>query len=301
MFDRMRTGTWVKVRGSIQEDTFMRDLVMNVQDITQTYHASRKDTYPEDNKRVELHTHTNMSQMDATPSATDLVKQAADWGHKAIAITDHGVAQSYPEAHSAGNKHNVKIIYGVEANLVDDGVPIAYNESDDNLDDATYVVFDVETTGLSAIYDNIIELAAVKMYKGNVVAEFQEFIDPGHRLSNTTINLTGITDEMIRGSKSEKDVLEQFRAFSEGTLLVAHNATFDMGFLNTAYKKHGMPMSDLPVIDTLEFSRFINPTFKTHRLNTLAKRFKVNLEQHHRAIYDSQTTGQLLLDFRKKS
>lgn len=301
MFDRMRTGTWVKVRGSIQEDTFMRDLVMNVQDITQTYHASRKDTYPEDNKRVELHTHTNMSQMDATPSATDLVKQAADWGHKAIAITDHGVAQSYPEAHSAGNKHNVKIIYGVEANLVDDGVPIAYNESDDNLDDATYVVFDVETTGLSAIYDNIIELAAVKMYKGNVVAEFQEFIDPGHRLSNTTINLTGITDEMIRGSKSEKDVLEQFRAFSEGTLLVAHNATFDMGFLNTAYKKHGMPMSDLPVIDTLEFSRFINPTFKTHRLNTLAKRFKVNLEQHHRAIYDSQTTGQLLWIFVKKA
>lgn len=301
MFDRMRTGTWVKVRGSIQEDTFMRDLVMNVQDITQTYHASRKDTYPEYNKRVELHTHTNMSQMDATPSATDLVKQAADWGHKAIAITDHGVAQSYPEAHSAGNKHNVKIIYGVEANLVDDGVPIAYNESDDNLDDATYVVFDVETTGLSAIYDNIIELAAVKMYKGNVVAEFQEFIDPGHRLSNTTINLTGITDEMIRGSKSEKDVLEQFRAFSEGTLLVAHNATFDMGFLNTAYKKHGMPMSDLPVIDTLEFSRFINPTFKTHRLNTLAKRFKVNLEQHHRAIYDSQTTGQLLWIFVKKA
>ena len=301
MFERIKPGTWVKVRGSIQEDTFMRDLVMNVQDVTQTFHASRKDTYPEDKKRVELHAHTNMSQMDATPSATDLVKQAAEWGHKAMAITDHGVAQSYPEAYAAGSKNNVKIIYGVEANLVDDGVPIAYNESDDDLHEATYVVFDVETTGLSAIYDNIIELAAVKMHKGNVIAEFQEFIDPGHRLSNTTINLTGITDEMVRGSKSEKDVLEQFKDFSEGSILVAHNATFDMGFLNTAYKKHDMPMSDLPVIDTLEFSRFINPSFKSHRLNTLAKRFKVNLEQHHRAIYDSQTTGQLLWIFVKNA
>ncbi|MFO8069904.1 MAG: PolC-type DNA polymerase III [Alkalibacterium sp.] len=301
MFERVKPGTWLKVRGSIQEDTFMRDLVMNVQDITQTYHAERKDTYPDDNKRVELHAHTNMSQMDATPNATDLVEQAAKWGHKAIAITDHGVAQSYPEAHAAGKKNNVKIIYGVEANLVDDGVPIAYNESEESLDDATYVVFDVETTGLSAIYDNIIELAAVKMHKGNVVEEFQEFIDPGHRLSDTTINLTGITDEMVRGSKSEKEVLERFKSFSDGGILVAHNAIFDMGFLNTSYKKHEMAMSDKPVIDTLEFSRFINPTFKSHRLNTLAKRFKVNLEQHHRAIYDSQTTGRLLWIFIKKA
>ncbi|MER2063187.1 MAG: PolC-type DNA polymerase III, partial [Alkalibacterium sp.] len=299
--DRIKPGTWVRVRGSIQEDTFMRDLVMNVQDVTQTYHESRKDTYPKDRKRVELHAHTNMSQMDATPSATDLIEQAAKWGHKAIAITDHGVAQSYPEAHAAGSKNNVKIIYGVEANLVDDGVPIAYNTSDDDLNDATYVVFDVETTGLSAIYDNIIELAGVKMHKGNVVAEFQEFIDPGHRLSNTTINLTGITDEMVRGSKSEKEVLKQFKTFTEGSILVAHNASFDMGFLNTAYKKHDMPMSELPVIDTLEFSRFINPSFKSHRLNTLAKRFKVSLEQHHRAIYDAQTTGQLLWIFVKKA
>ena len=301
IFDRIKPGTWLKVRGSIQEDTFMRDLVMNVQDITQTFHPKRKDTYPEGNRRVELHAHTNMSQMDATSTATDLVEQAARWGHKAIAITDHGVAQSYPEAHSAGVKNNVKVIYGVEANLVDDGVPIAYNESDDLLDEATYVVFDVETTGLSAIYDNIIELAGVKMHKGNVIEEFQEFIDPGHRLSDTTVNLTGITDEMVRGSKAEKEVLEQFRAFTENSILVAHNATFDMGFLNTAYKKHDIPLSDKPVIDTLEFSRFINPTFKSHRLNTLAKRFKVGLEQHHRAIYDSQTTGHLLWIFVKKA
>lgn len=301
IFEAIKAGMWVKVRGSIQEDTFMRDLVMNVQDIVQTFHDDRQDSYAGKKKRIELHAHTNMSQMDATASASDLVAQAAKWGHKAIAITDHGVGQSYPEAHQAGEKNGVKIIYGLEANLVDDGVPVAYNEQHLDLSDATYVVFDVETTGLSAIYDSIIELAAVKMHKGNIVEEFQEFIDPGHPLSETTVQLTGITDDMVRGSKSEKDVLQAFKAFAEDTVLVAHNASFDMGFLNTAYKKHGMDSSKLPVIDTLEFSRFINPTFKSHRLNTLAKRFKVNLEQHHRAIYDAQTTGHLLWIFIKKA
>ncbi|SDJ69847.1 PolC-type DNA polymerase III [Alkalibacterium thalassium] len=301
LFDAIKPGIWVKVRGSIQEDTFMRDLVMNVQDITQTFHAEREDTFEGESKRIELHAHTNMSQMDAISGATALIEQAAKWGHEAIAITDHGGGQSFPEAHAAGQKNNIKVIYGLEANLVDDGVPVAYNESHLNLNESTYVVFDVETTGLSAIYDSIIELAAVKMHKGNVVEEFQEFIDPGHPLSETTVQLTGITDDMVRGSKTEKDVLERFRAFSEDAILVAHNASFDMGFLNTAYKKHKMDVSTLPVIDTLEFSRFINPTFKSHRLNTLAKRFKVNLEQHHRAIYDSQTTGNLLWIFVKKA
>lgn len=301
LFEAIKTGMWVKVRGSIQEDTFMRDLVMNVQDIAQTFHDSREDNFTDGKKRIELHAHTNMSQMDAISSASNLVEQAAKWGHKAVAITDHGVGQSFPEAHSAGEKHGVKVIYGLEANLVDDGVPIAYNESHLNLNEATYIVFDVETTGLSAIYDNIIELAGVKMHKGNVIEEFQEFIDPGHKLSDTTVQLTGITDNMVRGSKTEKEVLDLFKAFCGDSILVAHNASFDMGFLNTAYKKHDMPASTLPVIDTLEFSRFVNPTFKSHRLNTLAKRFKVNLEQHHRAIYDAQTTGNLLWIFVKKA
>lgn len=301
LFEAIKTGMWVKVRGSIQEDTFMRDLVMNVQDIAQTFHEVREDNAPDGKKRIELHAHTNMSQMDAISSASKLVEQAAKWGHKAIAITDHGVGQSFPEAHSSGVEHGVKIIYGLEANLVDDGVPIAFNEAHLDLNESTYVVFDVETTGLSAIYDNIIELAGVKMHKGNVIEEFQEFIDPGHKLSDTTVQLTGITDDMVRGSKTEKEVLELFKAFCGDTILVAHNASFDMGFLNTAYKKHEMPASTLPVIDTLEFSRFVNPTFKSHRLNTLAKRFKVNLEQHHRAIYDAQTTGNLLWIFVKKA
>lgn len=301
VFDQIKVGQWLKVRGSIQEDTYMRDLVMNVYDIQETFHEQRKDTAPEGQKRVELHAHTTMSQMDATSSAEELVEQAGAWGHSAIAITDHGGAQSYPEAHSAGKANDVKILYGLEANIVDDGVPIAYNLSDVDLHEATYVVFDVETTGLSAIYDTIIELAAVKMHKGNVIDEFQEFIDPGHPLSETTINLTGITDDMVKGSKTEVEVLRAFKEFTEGTVLVAHNASFDMGFLNTAYQKQEMPASKLPVIDTLELSRFLHPTFKTHRLNTLAKRYGVALEQHHRAIYDSETTGHLLWLFLKEA
>lgn len=299
IFDAIQNKSWVRVRGSVQEDTFMRDLVMNCQDLAEVKHAPRKDYAPEGDKRVELHLHSNMSTMDATNNVADFVAQAGKWGHKAIAITDHAGAQAFPDAHSAGKKAGVKILYGIEANIVDDGVPIAYNEAHIELTDATYVVFDVETTGLSAVYDTIIELAAVKMHKGNIVDTFEQFIDPGHPLSQTTINLTGITDEMVRGSKSEKEVLSMFKEFSKGSILVAHNASFDMGFLNTSYEKYEIPEADNPVIDTLELSRFLHPTFKSHRLNTLSKKFGVNLEQHHRAIYDSESTGHLCWIFLK--
>ena len=287
IFDAISVGSWLKVRGSIQEDTFVRDLVMNAQDIIEVKHAPRKDYAPDDEKRVELHVHSNMSTMDATNSISDLVAQAGKWGHKAIAITDHGGAQAFPEAHSAGKKAGVKILYGVEANVVDDGVPIAYNDEHVSLNEGTYVVFDVETTGLSAVYDTIIELAAVKMYKGNVIESFDEFIDPGHPLSRTTIDLTGITDEMVRGSKSEEEVLRLFLEFSKDSILVAHNAAFDMGFLNTSYAKYGIPEATNPVIDTLELARYLYPQFKRFGLGVLSKKFGVSLEQHHRAIYDA--------------
>jgi DNA polymerase-3 subunit alpha (Gram-positive type) len=301
IFDAIQKGSWLKVRGSIQEDTFMRDLVMNAQDIQEVSHPKRKDLAPEGQKRVELHLHTNMSTMDATNSASDFVAQAGKWGHKAIAITDHAGAQSFPEAHSAGLKAGVKILYGVEANVVDDGVEIAYNSQDVDLNEATYVVFDVETTGLSAVYNRIIELAAVKMYKGNVVETFDEFLDPGHPLSDTTVNLTGITDEMVRGSKDEKTVLTMFKEFAEDTILVAHNASFDMAFLNTGYTRHGFAEATNPVIDTLELSRFLYPQYKRFGLGTLTKKFGVSLEHHHRAIYDAEATGHLAWIFVKEA
>lgn len=298
LFAALKKGTWVRVRGPIQEDNYSRELEMNIQSLQEVSHQDRMDEV-EGEKRVELHLHTTMSQMDAVSSPSELIATAAKWGHKAVAITDHAAVQAFPEAYQAGKKNGIKVLYGVEANLVDDGVPVAYNEQHVHLQDATYVVFDVETTGLSAVYDTIIELSAVKMYKGNVIEEFEQFIDPGHPLSKTTINLTGITDAMVKGSKSEEEVLAMFREFSEGAILVAHNATFDMGFLNTAYQRYNQPEADNPVIDTLELSRLLYPHMKNHRLNTLAKKFGVNLEHHHRAIYDAEATGHLCWLFLK--
>lgn len=301
IFEALTKGKWLKIRGSIQEDTFQRDLVMIAQDIAEVKHDPRKDYAPADEKRVELHMHSNMSTMDATNSVSDLVAQAGKWGHRGIAITDHGGAQGFPDAYHAGEKAGVKVLYGVEAYVVDDGVPVAYNPAHVSLTDATYVVFDVETTGLSAVYDTIIELAAVKMHKGNVIATFDEFIDPGHPLSKTTVDLTGITDEMVRGSKPEKEVMALFTEFAKDSVLVAHNASFDMGFINTTYKRLEMPEAVNPVIDTLELARYLYPEFKRFGLGVLTKKFGVGLEQHHRAIYDSEATGHLAWIFVKEA
>ena len=300
-FERIKKGKWVKVRGNVQEDTFMRDLVLNARDVNEVQMAERKDRAPEDEKRVELHLHSNMSQMDAINSVSDYVAQAAKWGHKAIAITDHAGAQAFPDAHAAGKKHGVKILYGIEANIVDDGVPVAYNPSHRELAEDTYVVFDVETTGLSAVYDKIIELAAVKMYKGNVIDTFEAFINPGVPLSQLIINLTGITDNMLKDAPSEAAVIPKFKEFCEDAILVAHNASFDMGFINKAYERVGLSEAHNPVIDTLELSRFLHPQLKSHRLNTLAKRYNVSLEQHHRAVFDAETTGHLCWIFLKEA
>lgn len=296
----LKKGTWVKAFGTIETNKYSQELGMIIRDMNAISHKGREDK-AEGEKRVELHLHTNMSVMDATNSASDLVSQAAKWGHKAVAITDHANLQAYPEAYGAGKKNGIKILYGLEGNIVDDHVNVSYNPQHILLKDATYVVFDVETTGLSAIYDSIIELAAVKMKDGNVIDQFEEFIDPGHPLSATTIQLTGITDDMVKGSKSQEQVLKEFYEFSKDCILVAHNASFDMGFLNTGYENVGIPRTQQPVIDTLELSRMLHPQLKSHRLNTLAKRYNVSLEQHHRAVYDSETTGHLCHIFLKEA
>ncbi|WP_251549148.1 PolC-type DNA polymerase III [Neobacillus muris] len=298
-FARVKKGMWVKVRGSIQNDTFVRDLVMIANDINEFKPLGRKDTAPDNEKRVELHLHSPMSQMDAVTPVSALVAQAKKWGHKAIAVTDHAVAQSFPEAFSAGKKNGVKILYGVEANLVDDGVPIAYNDHHRLLADDTFVVFDVETTGLSAVFDTIIELAAVKVKGGEIIDRFESFANPHHRLSATTINLTGITDDMVQTAPDVPEVLQRFHDWAEDAVLVAHNASFDMGFLNVGYKNMGLDKAKNPVIDTLELGRFLYPELKNHRLNTLAKKFDIELTQHHRAIYDAEATGYLLMKMLK--
>ncbi|GIN37494.1 PolC-type DNA polymerase III [Heyndrickxia oleronia] len=299
ILNQVKKGMWLRARGSIQNDTFVRDLVMIANDLNEIKPRLRQDVAPDDEKRVELHLHSPMSQMDAVTSVSDLVKQAKKWGHKAIAITDHGVAQSFPEAFGAGKKNDIKILYGVEANLVDDGVPITYNDAHRLLSDDTFVVFDVETTGLSAVYDTIIELAAVKIHNGEIIDRFESFANPHHRLSNTTIELTGITDDMVESAPDVDIVLRKFLEWSGNDVLVAHNASFDMGFINVGYQKIGLPKATNPVIDTLEVARLLYPEFKNHRLNTLAKKFDIELTQHHRAIYDAEATGYILIKLLK--
>ncbi|WP_088105127.1 PolC-type DNA polymerase III [Halalkalibacter urbisdiaboli] len=294
LLQSVKKGMWLKVRGGVQNDTFVRDLVMIANDLNQIKPNERADDAVEGEKRVELHLHTTMSQMDGMVSAGRYVEQAAKWGHPAIAITDHGVVQSFPEAYSAGKKHGIKVLFGMEAYLVDDGVPIAYNEAHRQLLEDEYVVFDVETTGLSAVYNTIIELAAVKVKGGEIIDRFESFADPHEPLSNTIIELTGITDDMLKGQPEVEEVLKKFRDFVGDSILVAHNASFDMGFLNVGYQKIGLGEAENPVIDTLELGRFLYPELKNHRLNTLCKKFDIELVSHHRAIYDAEATGYLL-------
>ena len=299
-FDMIKKNSWLRVRGNVEVNNFTRDLTMNVQDVQEVVHYERKDLMPEGERRVEFHAHTNMSTMDALPEVEELVAKAAKWGHKAVAITDHGNVQSFPHGYKAAKKAGIQLIYGMEANIVEDRVPIVYNEVEMDLSEATYVVFDVETTGLSAIYNDLIQVAASKMYKGNIIAEFDEFINPGHPLSAFTTELTGITDDHVKNAKPLVQVLKEFQEFCKDTVLVAHNATFDVGFMNANYERHGLPRITQPVIDTLEFARNLYPEYKRHGLGPLTKRFGVALEHHHMANYDAEATGRLLFIFIKE-
>lgn len=299
--DMIAKGSWLRVRGNIENNNFTHALTMNVQDVKEIVHHDRKDLMPEDQKRVEFHAHTNMSTMDALPTVEELIDTAAKWGHKAVAITDHGNVQSFPHGYHRARKDGIKAIFGLEANIVEDKVPIAYNPVDLELNEATYVVFDVETTGLSAVHNDLIQIAASKMYKGNIVEQFDEFINPGHHLSAFTTELTGITDNHVRNAKPIEQVLQMFRDFCKDTVLVAHNATFDVGFMNVNYKRHDMPTITQPVIDTLELARNLYPEYKRHGLGPLTKRFQVSLEHHHMANYDAEATGHLLFIFLKEA
>ena len=297
-FKALSVGKWVRAQGRIEEDTFVRDLVMMMSDIEEIKKAVKQDKA--DEKRVEFHLHSSMSQMDGIPNISAYVEQAAKWGHKAIAITDHNVVQAFPDAHAAAEKNDIKMIYGMEGMLVDDGVPIAYKPQDIDLKTATYVVFDVETTGLSNQYDKIIELAAVKVQEGEIIDKFERFSNPHERLSETIKNLTHITDDMLVNAPEIETVLTEFKAWVGDAIFVAHNASFDMGFIDTGYEKTGLGASTNGVIDTLELSRTINTEYGKHGLNFLAKKYGVDLTQHHRAIYDTEATAYIFIKMLKQ-
>ncbi|MFR1836632.1 MAG: PolC-type DNA polymerase III, partial [Turicibacter sanguinis] len=311
-------GNWVRVSGKIQFDTFSKELSMmvNAVNVIDAKTEPRKDLAPEGEKRVELHVHSKMSAMDGVTDIGDYIKQAAKWGHKAIALTDHGVVQAIPDAYHAAKKNDIKIIYGVEGYLVEDEPLLAWNEKSIPLNDATYVVYDVETTGFSTNYDVIIEIAAVKIKNGTIIDEFSDFANPHRKLSLKTIELTHILQSDVDNAPELEDVMKRFKEWSEDCILVAHNAAFDMGHLEQTYKRFNLGVCDNPVLDTLALARVLyhhqygvywnyatdatidekfKRKMKRFNLKALSKFFKVDLTQHHRAIYDARATGQAFI------
>ncbi|MFB5759687.1 PolC-type DNA polymerase III [Paenibacillus medicaginis] len=291
----LANGKWVKVRGRVEYDRFMQvpELAMIPSDLVEVQAPpSRKDNAPE--KRVEFHLHSKMSTMDAVTSIDTYIKTAAKWGHKAIAVTDHGGVQCYPEAAKAAKKNGIKMIYGVEANVVNDAIEVVMQAQPIDLKTTTYVVFDIETTGLSITQNKIIEIAAVKMQEGQEIDRYATFVNPHERIPYNIQQLTNITDEMVKDAPGVEPVMEEFVKFVGDAVLVAHNARFDIGFIQATLKKMGLTELTNPVLDTLELARLLFPTMKNHRLNTLTDKYKVALESHHRAIDDTIALGGVL-------
>ncbi|PZE22415.1 PolC-type DNA polymerase III [Paenibacillus xerothermodurans] len=302
IYSMIQNGTWLKVRGKVEYDRFMQvpELVLMPNDINEVMPPPDRSDDAEE-KRVEFHLHTTMSTMDAITSVDKYIKTAAKWGHKAIAITDHSGIQCYPDAYKAAKKHGIKVIYGLEANVVDDGVPVVTNARSQTLADADYIVFDIETTGLSVVNNKIIELAGVRMKDGKEIDRFATFVNPHERIPYNIQQLTNINDDMVRDAPDLEDVLPKFFDFIGDSVLVAHNARFDMGFIQANCKRLGLPVVNNPSLDTLELARLLFPAMKNHRLNTLTEKFKINLDNHHRAIDDSVALGHVLFNLIKEA
>lgn len=298
----LANGKWIRVRGKVEYDRFMQipELVMLANDLNEVSAPPERMDDAEE-KRVEFHLHSSMSTMDGITPIGDYVKMAAKWGMPAIAVTDHANVQSFPEAFKAAQKNKIKVIYGVEANIVNDAVPIVRNADDRVLENAEYVVFDIETTGLSVINHKIIEIAAVRMAEGKEVDRFSTFVNPHERIPYNITQLTSITDEMVKDAPDIEPIIQQFAEFVGDAVLVAHNAQFDMGFVQASLKRIGRDPLPNPVLDTLELARFLHPTMKNHRLNTLSDKYKVSLENHHRAIDDTLALGEVLFHLLKEA
>ncbi|MFS0727880.1 PolC-type DNA polymerase III [Paenibacillus sp. 1P07SE] len=295
VLSQLANGKWIKARGRVEYDRFMQEpeLVMMPNDLHEVK-APPERMEKSEHKRVEFHLHTTMSTMDAVAPIDAYVKTAARWGHPAIAVTDHSNVQCYPDAVKAAKKHGVKVMFGVEANVVNDAVPMVLEPREESLADAVYVVFDIETTGLSVINNRIIELAGVKMQHGKEIDRFSTFINPHEKIPYHIQQLTNINDDMVRDAPELEPKLREFIDFIGDTVLVAHNARFDIGFLQASCKTLGLPEIKNPVLDTLELARFLHPSMKNHRLNTLSDKYKINLENHHRAVDDSLALGGVL-------
>lgn len=289
----LKEGRWLKIRGPVQYDPFCRELVLMAYDINVAEGITERQDLS-DIKRIELHAHTKMSSMDGVAGVTDLVKTAARWGHPAIAITDHGVVQAFPEAAEAAAKYGIKVIYGLEGYLVDDGQPILIGEGKGPIRDQEYVVFDLETTGLSPLTNDIIEIGAVKIKTGQIVDRFHRFLRPGQPLSEEISRLTGITAEMLNDAIPPEQGLREFLRFVGQAILVAHNAVFDTGFVRLKVEQYFNEKLTSPILDTLALARCLL-MLKNYKLDQLARQFEIPLEQHHRADCDAEATAKIFM------
>lgn len=293
VLSKISEGSYVRIKGDVIYDIFKRELTMTISGIRLEEKKPRVDT--SDKKRVELHAHTQMSSMDALCNTKKLVKQAATWGHKAIAITDHGVVQAFPEAMDAGKANGIKILYGVEGYLVEDNAPIIRDANDKDLSQ-TFVVFDLETTGFSNKNDKITEIGAVKVKNFEIVDRFNELINPEKDISYKVQELTGITNDLIKDKPTIEEILPRFMEFVGDSVLVAHNAEFDIGFINQKCKEMNIEFKNKSV-DTLMLARILLPHLKRFKLNNLTKELGVPLHNHHRAVDDAAATAQIFIKF----
>ena len=292
--DRVSTGMWLRVAGTMELTYDGHDMQLNPRDVTEITHEPRMDTA--EVKRVELHLHTRMSNMDALTDTGSVVKLAAKWGMPAIAITDHGVAQSFPDAWHAG-EGKIKILYGCEGyfvNNIDDRIAI-HGHQDIGFSDEI-VCFDIETTGLKVTQEAITEIGAVRLRNGEIVETFQTFVDPERRLTPEIIGLTGITDDMLRGAPKLKDALTAFLAFAGNAPLAAHNAEFDISFIRAGCRKCGIPFEPT-YIDTLILAQNLLPGLGKYKLDIVADHLQLPQFNHHRASDDAVPVAQMLTKF----
>ena len=297
VIDNIKKGDTIVVQGDVEYDKYAGELVVNARSIGTAQKVKVVDNA--EKKRVELHMHTNMSQMDAVTSAGDLVNRAYQWGHKAVAITDHGVAQAFPDAMKAADKINkdeekIKIIYGVEAYFMDDLVESVKGDADTCFD-GTFICFDIETTGLSAARDKITEIGAVKVENGVITDTFSTFANPEMPIPQKITQLTGITDDMVKDAPSQSEAVGAFLEFAGDNVLVAHNAPFDTSFIAKACEDMGREYN-YTSIDTVAISRAILTDIKNCKLDTVAKFLRLGDFNHHRATDDAEMLARIFIN-----
>lgn len=297
VIDNIKKGDTIVVQGDVEYDKYAGELVVNARSIGTAQKVKVVDNA--EKKRVELHMHTNMSQMDAVTSAGDLVNRAYQWGHKAVAITDHGVAQAFPDAMKAADKINkdeekIKIIYGVEAYFMDDLVESVKGDADTGFD-GTFICFDIETTGLSAARDKITEIGAVKVENGVITDTFSTFANPEMPIPQKITQLTGITDDMVKDAPSQSEAVGAFLEFASDNVLVAHNAPFDTSFIAKACEDMDREYN-YTSIDTVAISRAILTDIKNCKLDTVAKFLRLGDFNHHRATDDAEMLARIFIN-----